>query len=518
MEIKQKSGTGYTNLKNHITLRHGDNANEELRLRMDGIRSQNALNLGVTISKTDPAVINMYRWIEWIVECNLPFNFIIHPKTRALTNLKSVSVNTVKKYMERLVVVVEKEIQTRLPDKFGLIIDGWSDGSDHFMAVFATYMFADVAQQTLLAVSPMGDETSLGAKAVVDFIEDTLLVYGKGLCNIAFLISDNTALNPKVALDLGVPFIGCMSHRLNLAVNRYFDHSRNVEACLVQLHDLMSSLRSIKLRAALRAENMHLSPIVRNKTRWSSTFAMLERFFSDGFEDAVSAVCRKRTNFRSLAEQTAFASKQLSPESRSVLKSLLDDLNSVEEVTKLLQTEGLTLLTAQDAITVLLERVGDNFELVEAIRYYCLPDSQIVPLGSRSFISSVIKLQGNPFSVLNANESASILQYLKTQDTLAESPPRPDASITEIMKQRERKRKRDSVQQVQSSNGPYETLDHIQANSNACERLFSAAGLVFSDLRRSMLPRTLKILLFLKSNRKLWGEKEMTLAFENPTA
>ena len=36
------------------------------------------------------------------------------------------------------------------------------------------------------------------------------------------------------------------------------------------------------------------------------------------------------------------------------------------------------------------------------------------------------------------------------------------------------------------------------------ERLFSTAKFIFSDLRRSLLPRNLEMQLFLKLNRDLW--------------
>ena len=40
--------------------------------------------------------------------------------------------------------------------------------------------------------------------------------------------------------------------------------------------------------------------------------------------------------------------------------------------------------------------------------------------------------------------------------------------------------------------------------SNFVERLFSLSKRIFSDRRRRLQPRTLKSLIFLKENRKLW--------------
>ena len=154
--------------------------------------------------------------------------------------------------MERLVLVLEKEIAGILPNKFGLILDGWTSGSDHFVAIFATYMYKDVAQQTLLAMSPMGDEPSLAVSAITEFIEETLLVYRKNLNNIGFIVSDNTASNPRLAADLGVPFVGCMSHRLNLSFESFLKDNIHSDLLLNKVHEIMICLRSIKMRAALR--------------------------------------------------------------------------------------------------------------------------------------------------------------------------------------------------------------------------------------------------------------------------
>ena len=44
----------------------------------------------------------------------------------------------------------------------------------------------------------------------------------------------------------------------------------------------------------------------------------------------------------------------------------------------------------------------------------------------------------------------------------------------------------------------------VPATSNDCERLFSSAKLVCQDLRKSMTPKNLEILLFLKLNKKYW--------------
>ena len=50
----------------------------------------------------------------------------------------------------------------------------------------------------------------------------------------------------------------------------------------------------------------------------------------------------------------------------------------------------------------------------------------------------------------------------------------------------------------------YRRTNHINATSNICERLFSAARLIMNHLRGHMDPSSCEMLLFLKLNRDLW--------------
>ena len=102
--------------------------------------------------------------------------------------------------------------------------------------------FVDTFQHTcvcLLAVLPL---YRLRAKPLLnsnsDFIKATLEIFGKTVENFQFLIGDNENTNEAVDL-LRVPFIGCASHRMNLAVNGYLNP---FEPLLEKIHGLMKKL------------------------------------------------------------------------------------------------------------------------------------------------------------------------------------------------------------------------------------------------------------------------------------
>ncbi|KAG6977654.1 hypothetical protein JG688_00000096 [Phytophthora aleatoria] len=129
--------------------------------------------------------------------------------------------------------------------------------------------------------------------------------YDKQLSDCIFVVGDNCAVNRLLATLMG-----------------YEDDLACVQA-------LMMRLRTIKQSAKLRLKTS-LRPVIRQNTRWSSTFSMVHRYFKllerlDPTDDAIVDVlpappCNKR------------------------LLSLLKDLKKVDSVSKALQGASVTLL------------------------------------------------------------------------------------------------------------------------------------------------------------------------------
>jgi hypothetical protein len=55
-------------------------------------------------------------------------------------------------------------------------------------------------------------------------------------------------------------------------------------------------------------------------------------------------------------------------------------------------------------------------------------------------------------------------------------------------------------------------MKHILPTTNIVERLFSRAKIVMTDLRQSMTPRHLELLMMLRLNRSLWDVDAVELA------
>ena len=88
---------------------------------------------------------------------NLPLTLVDDELFCRATCYNSVSSNSLKKYMELLCQKIENEMCLHLPTKFGIIFDGWSEGNDHYVTLFACYDENGKGVFPLLAFQPIPD-------------------------------------------------------------------------------------------------------------------------------------------------------------------------------------------------------------------------------------------------------------------------------------------------------------------------------------------------------------------------
>ncbi|GMF26530.1 unnamed protein product [Phytophthora fragariaefolia] len=107
--------------------------------------------------------------------------------------------------------------------------------------------------------------------AHIELFRNVLAVYDEVVTMAQFIAADNCNTNRSIASQLGVPLVGCASHRFNLAVKKFLTKH---EPLLQKINSLPSQLRHPNIAAELR----NLTPVrakKRNATRWSSTYAIL---------------------------------------------------------------------------------------------------------------------------------------------------------------------------------------------------------------------------------------------------
>ena len=176
--------------------------------------------------------------------------------------MEPICVETLRKAMNGTTKAVEKKISEAMPDKFGLILDGWTHGSEHFLAVFAVYEVESKPQYPLLSMAPLVNEPEDDHSAATHrvFLENMLeRDFGKSLDDCLFVVGDNCSVNRRLATLMGVPLVGCASHRLNLAVQEYMrEHEDNLAVIQALMVKLKTLRQSAKLRCVLCSTLLHL--------------------------------------------------------------------------------------------------------------------------------------------------------------------------------------------------------------------------------------------------------------------
>lgn len=458
---KQSPGTGYSNLMGHLSAKHKDFAAEYADFQRSATQSLDSFGF------VDETTSNMYLWLNWIVERNLPLCEVENPTTRSVVKMEPTTARTLKTYMLHTAGRVGAVISAEMGSAFGVMFDGWTNNSIHFLGVYAIYMKGDKRCQRLLAVSPMQDGQS--AAEHVAFLSRTLALYDKTVAMLRFVVADNCSTNQCVATELGVPLIGCASHRFNLAVNLIIaEYKDQVD----QIQNLMINLRHVNNAAEL-ARSTNLKPLKANATRWSSTFEMLKRYVE--IRDAI---------------MTVSAVEELVPRGaahRRVL-SLLTKLEELDSVCIKLQAEKRSL----GDVRLLFDACVAKYPIMGQ---YLLGGASIVH--SPLFESAVAKLVNDV--PLAAGEQRAVATFVVTAPP--QQPRDEDVDFaTSILRQAKRPRRSDR------STVSYDPLLlNIPPTSNRVERLFSGCKLVLSSLRSSLLPVNFETIMFLKGNRDMWN-------------
>ncbi|GAB1602785.1 hypothetical protein Ahia01_000558600 [Argonauta hians] len=473
-KLRQKKGSGWSNLMNHIKSQHPEHTNF-MESKYGIFVADNSTRSGTSL--------NLNGWIEWVCVSLKPFSFIEDPLTRKYTNLGFMSNVTLKKYMNKLSSEVEKRISKELPGKFALIIDGWSKKSNHFVGLFASYPWSDKKgyRSALLSFLPLINET-LTASDLVDFISYTLSLYGKSFENVVAIICDNAEVNKSITKLSDIPLVVCASHKFNLAVSAYLE---NEKLLLDKINNLMGKLKSFKLADKLR-EMTTIKPIQRDISRWSTTYDMVERFIQIEFF------------LESFKDDPRLIDYILTSREHQELKNLEENLRKLRSVSDALQREEIDLYDVRVLFNEILV-----FYPCEEFRKYLLPSADIVHCPD--FENGIVKILQKSEEKLSEQEIQALgrlefTEHLKNLDSLL-----GDDDFASICL---KKRRVDP-----NVSKKYPDCRFILPSSNITERLFSSAGYSLDEFRQSLSSSDLEKQLFLKANRIYWNEEMVSTIF-----
>ncbi|KAI2507197.1 hypothetical protein MHU86_7263 [Fragilaria crotonensis] len=253
------------------------------------------------VVRVSNAEMEMTEWINYLVMKNMAVSLVDCPLTPRISKLKAVSSKTVRKHILSLVMLVRQQVQLCLPNKFAIIFDGWTEGIDHYVGVWASYNMPvdstskdaysrgdkETPVQSLLSIKPLLADGIEGMTAHdhLTHITRVLQLYGKEASNVICLVGDNCKVNQSLARAMSVPLIGCGSHKFNFAVNKWIREQPNLTDIIAKVAAVMKKASTLKVAAKLAQLNalvelLELLPTPVDVNTLSRGFQSLERFQS----------------------------------------------------------------------------------------------------------------------------------------------------------------------------------------------------------------------------------------------
>jgi len=405
----------------------------------------------------DTTSVNSYAWIICVVENYLPLTFVESESIRKYSKLKPISRITLKKHMILVQKFVQIKIADVLPIKIGLVFDGWSCNGIHYVGLFAVSI---AKSPFLVKFSPFENEEDLGACSYIEFIENTLEVYKKSWDNILFLVSDNCPVNLSIANRTGLPFIGCASHRFNLAMKTYLEPH---EIILKKINDIMKKLSTIKGRAWLKRKT-ECSPVLRNVTRWSSTFMMIERY-----TQISTFLCHSTNNE---IQKLGLLSLMLTSDEELTVLGIYSDLKKFHQVTLKLQEDQITLSDVRSIF---------DFTILNYPGLKKYLDSASAIVHNVALESGLVKLQRKELQDLTETEKKNLTRFEVLDGSfVVKENVKEDDFVGQALKR---------ARYGEKEKNGYMDVSFVPPTSNICERFFSKSKLDLINGIRKLLQR-----------------------------
>ena len=480
-------GTGYTNFVTHAQLHHAEAYAElertESCAEISAGSGRNAVGTNLFFPKK---AVQIHGVLEFVVSGLFPFHILNKTNVMRHVRYEKIDVKTLKKYMDLVTKSVERKISSLIPKKFALVFDGWTAGSEHYVAVFAVFPSdcKDGFKSCLLAFSTFDDGSTQSATAHVEFLDFVLEVFGQDMNNVVALIADNCNTNRLIAEILDKPLLGCNSHRFNIAVVEFMSCHNGL---INKISILMSKLRFPVAAAKLR-KHTELRALGANRTRWSSTFVMLNRYL-------------QIRQFIGLLHISGIEELMLTPTEEKEAEKLCQMLSDFDSVTKALQSNTVTLSEVRVLFDSIITAYPSTIGRLST-------NSPIV--SNPDFEKGIVKIQTGRSTELTLNESIAVSSLnLNIRETVELVDNVNEENMSFAMRALKRARL------TSAPSDKYVNTRFLLPTSNICERLFSVAGKTLSDNRKSILPSNLEQQIFLNANSDLWGLKDVNSVLDS---
>jgi hypothetical protein len=491
-----------------------------------------------------------------VVVNDLPLHYLDKPENKVFSKHEDawVSSKTMRKYLKCMAVIVKEKIQGRLPDKFAVYFDGWTNRKNHYLGVVASFIDRGVPEQRLLSLSPIldippgaSDNTpddefisvfspentngNVASSFTAEIIKSNLThvlrtYYNKRWKNVTNLGGDNASVCHRVAELARKSYDPCCNHLLSLELHRVVKFEQPLEDALSAVHDVMKEASRLKVAPEVK-KLTNLTALLPGQTRWSANITMLRRFFQLHEAKAIEKI----PELRRVASYDRMKDKlELTREVFGIQQMFCLDLqrDACGDASKANMSACWDILC--NARTALEEdcrkaRPGVAGMLPYECRYIKL-NSEICnkPVGNVHFLSGVYKIQKGKELDLSDEEKDAVAIFLIAQvaeagedsDDDEYTNGQADAPVVSPERKRqkailERKARIESANGTAVMTAPSDYIDtrFVVGTNNTCERTFSRARRILTDFRASMGQWMLELLLFLKLNEDLWDASDI---------
>lgn len=490
--VGQSLTKGYANLLTHVERNHPAAYNAFLS------NSEGVVPLSGRIEAAfySEKARRYWMWLRIVIMEDCSFRFCESPTMREFFPQHAICTNTFMKYMELVYLATVEVIKNLLPPKFGLVFDGWSDGlGNHFCGIFAVGNKDGESVRVMLTFQRFEDETNQSAQNYIEFMNLTLETFGRTIESVTFLVGDNCATNKKISEDICLPLIGCYSHRLNLALTLFL---KVRETLLAKVDSLMTHLRTPRVFGLLKRVTK-LTPVRRNKTRWSSTYEFLERYLElhPFLEHCGPTIVPMALNMQEYQE----------------IKVLVRQLKMMNEATKLLQRDDVNMLQAQQVFKVVVE----NFPMEPGMQERYLNVNAIIATDV-AFSTGIARIIERKEHMLTDAQRTAVQCFLRPSDDEDDEEryeEQKDTDISDWSSQLTNIFDKPTKRRRHESN--YIDLKFIPPTSNCVERMFSVCKNILGDDRHAMTPEHFEMVVFLKMNHKHWTLKTVNDVINAPS-
>ena len=335
------------------------------------------------------------------------------------------------------------------------------------------------------------EAVTFNAETHVKFFRETFDVYGIDLDSWCLcIIADNAKVKFKIARILQKPIVGCASHKLNLEINYMVRNTSPLNIVILAVHDVIKYVKT-RLRSAATVRNLtDLRPVMHNETRWTGKHHMLKRFIE--IKEALVSACENADVEFMATSNPAFTNRVTKYEKM---------LGSINVVTMELQRKGATISECRDALNSILEAVNDEKAMKSAPLYGCRLEGKYLSVDST--IVECPNFENGVTKILNKEENKlSDVEKHAVRNLRRNIPTYEDESVSPIfMSMRERLAKR---RKMNSRSEEYIDCKFILGSVAEAERVWSMAKYVLTNHRRSLTPRMMEAILFLRYNERLW--------------